>query len=222
MIAESRRVMAISECTQSASGEHVTWRIGGSAVVVGVVLVLLVGCSGSNDESPAGPAAPKSPTSASPTPTMNPEVQKAVDAYLAFAAAANRAQEDPVGKGGKLPEAANFALWSYDPARSQTLVFVHVLDAYNAEYRGDAPESHVQVVEVKLATNPYPIVELSDCRVPRGSYVPYNRKTGKRLRLTGGADLGEPFLADIETIKVQGRWGVRSVDVQQEGTCDPE
>ncbi|MCE0538628.1 hypothetical protein LWF15_24315 [Kineosporia rhizophila] len=208
------------QCADGHGRPQVNRRIS-AALTMGVALAALVACSDSGGDSTAEPSASVAPSTAEPSPTVDPEVQKAVDAYLAYSAASNKAQENPVGKGEKLPKEADFERWSFDPARAQTLVDIHVLDTYNAEYRGNAPESHVDVESSDLAASPYPLVKLTDCLVPRGEYVPFNRKTGKPLRLTGGANLEEPYLSMIEVVKVDDRWGVRSLEVQQEGTCEP-
>lgn len=124
--------------------------------------------------------------------------------------ASNKALENPVEKGESLTQEADFRKWSFDPVESETIVFLHVLASYDAEFRGSEPQSHVKVDEVSLNGSPYPLVKLIDCHVPQGLFVPYNRETGKRLKLAGAQDLEEPYRSDIEVINVKGRWGVRS------------
>ncbi len=148
-------------------------------------------------------------------------MQKAIDAYEAFDRASNKALENPVEKGESLTQEADFRKWSFDPVESETIVFLHVLASYDAEFRGSEPQSHVKVDEVSLNGSPYPLVKLIDCHVPQGLFVPYNRETGKRLKLAGAQDLEEPYRSDIEVINVKGRWGVRSAVAQHEGTCQP-
>ncbi len=209
---------------QSASGlplrgEQVHKRIS-ATLIAGLALTALAGCSGSDGTSTATTSSPSSAVS-SPAPREDPEVQKAIDAYEAFRDASNLARENPVAKGKPWARGSDFEKWSFDPARSDTAVFVHALASFHAEYRGDRPGSNVRVLGSNLRDKPYPRVSLSDCQVPSGLYVPYDRKTGKKLKLAGGVDLEKPYLTDVEVIAVKGQWGVRSVQLEVGKTCAP-
>ncbi|GLY19952.1 hypothetical protein Kisp01_69660 [Kineosporia sp. NBRC 101677] len=193
----------------------------GAALAAAMALGLAAGCSGS--ESPDSPPASSSSPTMSPVPSVSvdPEVQKALDAYDKFTRASNQAHEHPVAKGEVLPKSADFERWSFDPLRIETLAFVHALAAYRAQFRGEQPQSNVTVQQVNLGESPYPTVVLGDCVVPQGEYVPYSTVTDKKLRLTQGEDLEGPYLRTIEMIAVDGKWGARSVDVGDEGSCQP-
>ncbi len=215
-------MVALTRTSQSSTGRAPVDRQIGSAVVAGLALALLAGCSGSGSEPASTPSASNASSPTSSSPAVDPEVQKAIDAYEAFDRASNKALENPVEKGESLTQEADFRKWSFDPVESETIVFLHVLASYDAEFRGSEPQSHVKVDEVSLNGSPYPLVKLIDCHVPQGLFVPYNRETGKRLKLAGAQDLEEPYRSDIEVINVKGRWGVRSAVAQHEAHVSPE
>lgn len=192
----------------------------GVILSAGLGLAVLAGCSGSQE--PVGEPLPTAaPPSVAPTTPLAAEVTDAVETYEAFQKAANRAREKPVVQGKRWPRGAEFEDWSYDPARSDTAVFVHALAESNAEYRGTPPVSHVSVVRSDLEAAPYPKVELTDCQVPEGPYVPYDRSTGEKLELVGEVDPEDPFLSEIVVVAVNGQWGVQSVRLRQGLPCQP-
>ncbi|MCD5316841.1 hypothetical protein [Kineosporia babensis] len=190
-------------------------------VMAGVALAALVACSDDEGGSLADPSPPVTASSSAPSPALDPEVQQAVAAYESYVRARDSVLRNPVGKGETWPEGAEFKRWAYDPARSETIVFMYVLDSYDAEFRGDAAKSNVSVVEAKLNAKPYPLVRLADCQVPQGRFAPYNRETDKALDLVDDEHLDEPFLSNIALISVDGRWGVQEAEAKQGGSCEP-
>ncbi|MBT0774278.1 hypothetical protein KIH74_35370 [Kineosporia sp. J2-2] len=185
-------------------------------------MVLLAACStegsGAAEATPSDerPAAVNTTASAS-----DGRAAEAIAAYEAFLEATVVAEKEPVKKGKSLPPEGDFERWSYDPARIQTLTYIHSLAAMGAEYKGKAPVSHVRVKGVDLEAEPYPQIVLIDCAVPDPSYRPYDAKSGNKLELTSDSNITDPYESTVEMIRVGKRWGVKSIDVKEEGTCQP-
>ena len=190
------------------------------AVVAVATLIIATACSGSDPGPEAGPSATSSPATV-PSPTIAPEVLKAVDAYRAYVKSRNEALEHPVAKGKKLSREADFTPWTYDPVEAETLVYVNLIAAQGVVYRGKQPISHIILGPVDLDGSPYATVRLTDCQVPQGLYAPYDRATGKRLKLTGGVNLEKTYPSAVKLISVAGHWGVSADKANREGTCDP-
>lgn len=156
-----------------------------------------------------------------PVATIDPEAQPAVDAYNAFMQATNAAEMAPFGPDDAFDPAANYAQYSFDPARTDTSSYVYYLHDAGLALRGTPPATNVRVKRVKLAARPYPNVVLTDCATTTGSWLPYQAKSGKPVPtiLPTGVTAPPPYRTTVTVIYYKKHWGVRLINVDRSTTC---
>ncbi|TAM91387.1 MAG: hypothetical protein EPN43_04365, partial [Jatrophihabitans sp.] len=103
-------------------------------IVVALVSALpIAACGGSGAHQPPSPRAstPTHDSTASDpvttparSPSYDPKVKPAVDAYRAFSSAAFVAEEQPPGLGAPLPTGGDFTKYSFDPIKGDLLGYV--------------------------------------------------------------------------------------------------
>ena len=174
------------------------------------------------------PAAPStlSPMTSSPsptsnqTPTIDPKAQPAVDAYLNYVIALDKALSNPPKLGQKYPPAADFTRFAFDPARGQANASIASLGEQGLLFKGDPGHPRVKVAAIQTDAKPYPKVVLKDCPTPTPRLRIYDAKTGKDMTqsLPPGTQ-PTPYLSTVEVIYYQGRWGVSTIVADTSRTC---
>jgi hypothetical protein len=194
-----------------------------SARVVGVLgclvvgLLILAACSSPQPRESESPSAATSKT-VSPSPTIDPRAQPAVDAYEAFAAASTNASRDPLPLGSTYAPAADYALYSFDPMRTQTSAYLAGLAEQKAKFRGSTPPTpRVRVKSVELDTKPYPTVMLTDCQSPTSDWDEYDQ-AGNRVP-NAPATASPPYLVTAKMIYYKDHWGLQSTTADTSRTC---
>jgi hypothetical protein len=161
-----------------------------------------------------------SPTS-SPTSTIDPKAQPAVNAYMSFVAALAEASRNPRKLGGAdyLP-AEDFTKFAFDPARGQANAFIVSLSEQGQLFKGDPGRPRVSVDAIEPDAKPYPTVVLKDCPTPTPTWRIHDAKTGKEMTMTlPPGTKPTPYLSTVEVIYYQGRWGVSKIDADTSRTC---
>lgn len=178
--------------------------------------IAVAACSGSESVPAAAPGT--APSTLAPA-IPHPETAKALNTYEAHLRARNKALETPVAQERPHPSGSDLTRWAYDPAEADTSLYDHALATRAAEYRGRAAISHITLSEVDLEAFPYPQIELIDCQVPQGPYMPYGRDTDEPVPF-GDVNLKDPYPVSVEMISVKGRWGVTSVEADRQKSCE--
>jgi hypothetical protein len=174
------------------------------------------------------PTATKAPTSSSmtsspassPTPTIDPKAQLAVEAYLNFVTALAEASKSPRKLGQSYLPAADFTKFSFDPVRGQANASIASLSEHGQLFKGDPGRPRVSVAAIELDATPYPKVVLKDCPTPTPTWRIYDAKTGKAMAMTlPPGTKPTPYLSTVEVIYYQGRWGVSKINADTSRTC---
>lgn len=196
-----------------------------AAAACGSLLMTATACSsGSGPTIQAPPASTSQAASltptASPSPSVDPAAQPAVEAYLAFSAAATAAQRDPATFSKSEKNAEAFTSVAFDPIRIAYIQYIAQLANQKTAFRGTPSRPRVSVKSVDLAAKPYPLVVITDCPTPAPTWRAYKVKTGKEVPdVVSSVPL--PYELTVEVIKVHGRWGASKVDVDESRTCVP-
>jgi hypothetical protein len=163
---------------------------------------------------------PSSTKSATPTgsPTFDPTVKPAVDAYLAYWAAANEADRHPPSVDQTWPKGGDFTKFSFDPAQVETANSVYKLNQAGLEFRGTAPTARVAVTSVQLGAKPWPTVVLTNCPTPEPTWKAYDVRTGKAATAKPGM-VPPPYLVTVKMIFYQKRWGAYQMTPDTSKTC---
>ena len=213
----------------SAPGRGETALIKRNLIMAGFTAsVLATAACGAGDGS-VKPAVTKAPASrstsswptSSQTPTIDPNAQAAVTAYMNFVAARGEAMRNPRKLGGAdyLP-AADFTKFAFDPARGQANAFIVSLSEQGQLFKGDPGRPRVSVDAIELDAKPYPTVVLKDCPTPTPTWRIYDAKTGKQMTMTlPPGTQPTPYLSTVEVIYYQGHWGVSKIDADTSRTC---
>ncbi len=127
----------------------------------------------------------------------------------------------PFGPNEAYAPEANYAQYSFDPARFQENSYVWNLYQQGLVLRGTPPTSHVTVTSVDLQAKPYPAVTLTDCATVNGSWLPYYRDSGKPVPTVqpSGASAPPPYGQTVKVIYYKNHWGVQNADVDVSKTC---
>ena len=187
-------------------------------VVAALTAATLVGCSSGSQPHTQTPATastlPVATTSAAMTSSasVDPGAQPALDAYLNFTAAVNNAERKPRKLGQAIDPAADYAKYSFDPARQQEDSYFLYLAQKGLVRRGTPPTPHPQVATVNLGAKPYPTVVLTNCASPSPGWEQtyYDVKTGKAVP--------DPYATQsrltlsIQVIYFEKHWGVYKID----------
>ena len=204
------------------TGGDVERRGMASRGAIAVFAVLALGaCWGSGGEAESLPPSTVSalPT-ASPTSTIDPKALPAVEAYKAFFRAFRNAQRRPFSLDDKIPAAADFTKYSFDPFRTEYRGYIWGLVRDGGEYRGTPPTLNVRVSSVDTAAKPYPTVTLSDCQTGDGDWRYYDAQTGK-LQPRKPPKVKPPYRSTVTMILHDKRWGVKSLTLDTSRTCAP-
>ena len=200
-----------------------------ATVAVAVLLgTLVTGCGSS---PPANPGATDSPpivtsaatTSETPTPTPTPSVEAdpdkaaVVKAYLGFSAAVAEAARHPSQIGH--PKSADYAEYSFDPARAETDASIQMLAQSGLELRGTPPVPSPMLLSLDLTTKPYPTAVLVDCS-DSDDWKPYVVKSGKP-QMVPTITPAPPYETTTTMIFHRKRWGVYKVSSDTSRTCQP-
>ena len=150
--------------------------------------------------------------------SVDPRAAAAVEAYRAFWRAAFNAQRHAVAAGGTYPAAADFARFSFDPARAIYVGYIAGLAAQGVQFRGTPPEPRVRVVSVEPGAKPYPLVMLSDCQTLTSDWNEYVTATGKRVPVAS-ASVPPPYEITAKVVYYKGHWGLQSTTTDTSRTC---
>jgi hypothetical protein len=141
-----------------------------TAAVTATVLATAA-CGG--DDAVVKPTAAKSTSSpmttsptSSPTATIDPKAQPAVDAYMKFVAARAEALKSPRKLGQNYVPAADFTKFSFDPVRGQADASIVSLGEQGQLFKGDPGRPRVNVVAIESDAMPY--------RALRAPWLRYN------------------------------------------------
>lgn len=190
-------------------------------VTAGVALLsamTIAGCASGSQPRTQVPSTSSTPSAtASPTVSIDPNAQPAVDAYRSFNAAATAATRDPEKfMAGKDPT-MDFQRYSFDPFRGQYISYVMSLARQEVAFRGAPPQPRLSVLSADLTAKPYPKVVLSNCETPAPSWREYVVKTGKVVPEAN--QVPPPYRTTIEIIYYDKHWGVSKVTVDRTKTC---
>jgi hypothetical protein len=194
-------------------------------IVAGLTVTVLVtaACGATNAPVKSAELASKSATSvpkSSPVPTIDPQAQPAVNAYMNFVTALDTASRNPRKLGQNFLPSADFTKFSFDPIRGQANASIVSLSDQGQLFKGDPGHPRVQVAEIEPDAKPYPTVVLKDCPTPTPTWHIYNAKTGKQLAMTlPPGTPPTPYLSTVEVIFFQGRWGVSTIAADTTRTC---
>lgn len=196
-----------------------------AAAACGGLLMTATACSsGSEPTIQAPPTSTSLATSltptASPSPSVDPAVQPAVEAYLAFSAAAVAAQRDPATFSKSEKNAEALTSVAFDPIRINYILYIEQLANAKTAFRGTPSQPRVTVKSVDLAAKPYPKVVLTDCQTEAPNWRLYYLETSK-VAPKAKEKVPGPYLATVEVIKVRGRWGASTIEVDKSRTCTP-
>jgi hypothetical protein len=190
------------------------------AFAAALMLVSVAACSDSGVKPQPGETSTVTPATtpaASPTPTIPPEAQEAVDSYKAFIDASNEAKRHPVADGDAWPSGADFTKYSFDPIKTQYEAYIWGLESQGVEFRGTPATPHIAVTRVDLRAKPWPTVTLKDCPTG-GHFDEYSIKTNKKIPDANG-DIPPPYLITAKVIHYKNHWGVQSTSVDKSRTC---
>lgn len=196
-----------------------------AAAVCGGLLMTATACSSGSEPTIQTPPvstsqAPSLTPTASPSPSVDPAAQPAVEAYLAFSAAAVAAQRDPATFSKSEKNAGALTSVAFDPIRINYILYIQQLANAKTAFRGTPSQPRVTVKSVDLAAKPYPKVVLTDCPTEEPTWRLYYLKTGK-VAPQVKEKVPRPYLATVEVIKVHGRWGASTINVDTSQTCTP-
>jgi hypothetical protein len=190
---------------------------GSAPGVVAVACLTVAGCWGGSQ-----PHEDRSVSSSvgvsTPSPSIDPQAQPAVNAYLGFSRAAFNADRHPLPAGSAYPAAADFTQYTWDPLRAQVTAQLVASNRFGIAYRGTPPAPRITSVELRLNSHPYPSVVLTNCDTPAPTWEAFDPATGQRLSTTG-ASVPPPYQTTITVILYQGRWGVQSISADTSRTC---
>lgn len=194
--------------------------MGRWGVTTGVVLLsatMIAGCSGESQPHTQTPPT-STPAPSSSSASVDPNAQPAIDAYLAFATAAVKAQASPQDfVDGKDP-ATDFRKVAFDPIRAEYTAYIMGLAREQAGFRGTPPQPRLKVRSVGLKAKPYPQVILLDCQTPAPTWEKYVIKTGKSVPAANGP-VPPPYELTVTLIYLDGHWGPQKVTADRSRTC---
>ena len=197
------------------------------AVWAAITLTVLAtaACGGQDGAvKPMGTASPATsatsvPTS-SPTSTIDPKAQPAVDAYLAYMTAANNALRQPRALGQDFAPSADYTKYSFDPERSEFSAFVHQLSSQGLNMAGDPGRPRPKVRSTDLAAKPFAIVVLTDCPTPPVKWDAHDVKTGKSAAVPPPpGTVPPPYRTTVQVINYENHWGVARITTDSSRTC---
>jgi hypothetical protein len=189
-----------------------------------LTVLAVTGCGAGDGAVKPASTSTLSPMTASPTsgetPTVDPQAQPAVDAYLNYVIALDRALNNPPKFGQNYLPAADFTRFSFDPARGQAKASIASLGVQGLLFKGDPGHPRIKVVTILTDAKPYPMVVLKDCPTPTPKLRIYDAKTGKDMTQSPPPGTQPtPYLSTIEVIYYQGRWGVSNIVADTSRTC---
>jgi hypothetical protein len=198
-------------------------RLAVAAALVGL-LATSVACTSGKDSrvlpSPSNTMAGSPTPSASPTSTIDPQAQPAVDAYLKFNAAANNAEREPRQLGEEVDPKADYTKYTFDPFEAEYGAYILWLADGGLSFKGTPPKPRLKVSAINLTAKPYPTVILENCPTPATNWMAYDR-SGKPAPEPTESAAPEPYKATIQMIKYDGRWGVYKITPDTGETCTP-
>ena len=197
-------------------------------IVVALIGALTVtACSSGNPHQSLSPSAPtpthsrasSDPITTGPSsPSYDPKVKPAVDAYQAFSSAAFVAEQRPPGLGAPLPEGGDFTKYSFDPIKGDLLGYVTTLNRTHQAWRGTPPTPRISVLSTDLSATPYPTITLDDCPTPAPTWEQYDVSTGAVATTQPGA-APPPYLITAQVIYYENHWGVSKIAHDSSRTC---
>lgn len=190
-------------------------RISITAALVATLTIAATSCSDPDQPTDQGPST-SAAVPASPSPTIDPLAQPALDAYRAFNETTNNASREPLSLGSKYPRRADFTRYSFDPLRGEFETYLAGLAQQRISYRGEPPVSNLTVISINPQANPYPLVVLTDCQI--GSDWGIYREDGTPVP-DASAPVPPPYLVTAKVIFYKGKWGVQSTEADTSRTC---
>lgn len=158
------------------------------------------------------------PSSPSPTATLDPGAQPAIEAFLKLRQASFNANRRPLPSDAKYPPEADFTRYSWDPLRTELISQFADAQRLGIVFRGTPPTPRVTAARVDLEADPYPTVVLTNCDTPAPSWQAFDRTSGQPLP-TASASAPSPYLTTVTLILYQGRWGAKSIEADTSRTC---
>lgn len=215
-------------CSRHCGG-LVTRLLAITASLLTPVVILLGGCtsSGGTDSSSTPASSPGSstistpstpPTSSSPSspaPSNSPESTAAVTVYRRWAAATYAAERSPAKN-----HTTDLRALAVDPALGTFQGLLTQLQVAGIANRGTPPTSRTRVLRTELAAKPYPKVTVVDCPTVSPTWVAYDVKTGKPVKVTPNP-VKPPYAITAEVIKLKGNWVVYRTTADRKHTCSP-
>lgn len=190
-----------------------------ACMVVALTTAGVAGCSsGSQPRTQTPSTSATQSRTASPTASIDPKAQPAVDAYMAYAAAVAEAKRDPKAFVAGTKSAADFRPYAVDPIKGQEIAYVMSLASQQVAFRGAAPTPRIAVASVDLAAKPYGRVVLTDCQKAGTGWEEYVVKTGKSVPTVNG-EVPPPYKLTVTVLYVDGRWGTSSISADKSRTC---
>lgn len=177
--------------------------------VIAVATVALMGCT---DKPTAHPS--RSPVSASPTSTLSPAEQQAVDqvlaAYRGYLTVTGKAQSTATTDSGELGQ------YLTDPLLTQTLVNVHNMQVTGQVYTGQLVSVGPRVTMLNLATDPA-TATIEDC-LDATNYRKVRKDTGSPLSSPGQTIRRFTGVTNATLVKGKG-WRISQSEAHQERPC---
>jgi hypothetical protein len=184
--------------------------------------VTLAACGGGEPEQQQASTSTSTPpvetrTSSTPSTPIPSEAQPAVEAYLKFAEAVNRAQVNPPRVG--FSPGGDFRPYSFNPAQGQLSEWIGY-SFVNREFtmKGSLPLSRPVVTSINLNQFPYPSIWLEDCPTVPSDWKAYSTVTGEEIEVEA-PPAPHPHPITVEMIYNQKHWGAARYSIKENVTC---
>lgn len=181
--------------------------------------------SSSPSESPASPSVVATSTSTStstssppPTPSSSPvppEAATAKTAYVRYAVETYNAERTPA-----TDHSGQLSTLAIDPALGTFQGLLTQLQIAGIANRGEPPTSRVKIRKVDLTAKPYPTVTVVDCPTVSPTWMAYDIKTGKPVKVVANP-VGPPYAITGTVVRYKAKWVVYRTTVDGKRTCTP-
>lgn len=211
-------------------GETMARRTVAIAMIVPALVAALSACTSSSGGDPAKsstPAGSSSTTSTgsattpsrtaptTPKSSTPPEAAAAQSAYLKYTAATYQAERTP-----QKDHNAELTTLAVDPALGTFQGLLTQLQIAGIANKGTPPTSRVKVTKTDLSAQPYPTVTIVDCPTASPSWIAYDVKTGKPVKVVPNP-VKPPYAVTASVIQYRGKWVVYSTKADRNHTCVP-
>jgi hypothetical protein len=215
---------------QSHRGVSVTRRPIAVGVVLPVLLAFATACTSSSGGNPSEsptptssssvsltsqPVTPSSSVPTTPKSTAQPEATVARSAYGKYTEATYDAERSP-----QRDHNAVLTSLAIDPALGTFQGLLTKLQLAGIANRGTPPRSRVKVTKTDLNAKPWPTVTIVDCPTVSSSWVAYDVKTGKPVKVVPNP-VNPPYAVTATVIRYKGTWVVYRTKADRNHTCVP-